>query len=73
MTKQNWIKALWSNIQAPTTRFALIALVLTQVPIAIKNAAEIACIGQTSNKIWKTEKNHFEANLLAVQRCNGGK
>ena len=46
-------------------------LALTQVPVGIKNAAEVACIGQTSNKIWKSEKNHAEANMLAVQRCNG--
>ena len=46
-------------------------LALTQVPVGIKNAAEIVCIGQTSNKIWKVEKNHAEANMLAVQRCNG--
>ena len=46
-------------------------LALTQVPVGIKNAAEVACIGQTSNKIWKSEKNHSEANMIAVQRCNG--
>ena len=39
--------------------------------VGIKNAAEVACIGQTSNKIWKSEKNHADANMLAVQRCNG--
>jgi len=46
-------------------------LALTQVPVGIKNAAEVVCIGQTSNKIWKSEKNHADANMLAVQRCNG--
>ena len=46
-------------------------LALTQVPIGIKNAAEIACIGQISNKIWKLEKNHTETNMITVQRCKG--
>ena len=55
----------------PGTGFALMILALTQVPVGIKNAAEVVCIGQTSNKIWKTEKNHADANMLAVQRCNG--
>jgi len=50
---------------------ALFFIALTQVPVAIKNAAEVICIGQTSNKIWRIEKNHAEANMLAVQRCNG--
>ena len=59
------------NIHAPGTGLALMILALTQIPVGIKNAAEIACIGQTSNKIWKSEKNHADANMLAVQRCNG--
>ena len=46
-------------------------LALTQVPVGIKNAAEIACIGQISNKIWKLEKNHTETNMITVQRCKG--
>ncbi len=71
MSKKNWLKNLRLNIHAPGTKFALIILALTQVPVAIKNAAEVICIGQTSNKIWKFEKNHTEANMLAVQRCNG--
>ena len=48
-------------------------LALTQVPVGIKNAAEVACIGQTSNEVWKLEKNHSHANMIAVQRCNGRK
>ncbi len=73
MPKKNWFKNLRLNFNATETGFALMILALTQVPIAIKNAAEIVCIGQTSNKVWKLEKNHAEANMLAVQRCNGGK
>ena len=46
-------------------------LALTQIPVGIKNAAEIACIGQTSNKISKLEGHHEEATMLSVQRCNG--
>ena len=55
----------------PGTGFALMILALTLVPVGIKNAAEVVCIGQTSYKIWKSEKNHADANMLAVQRCNG--
>ena len=71
MPKKNWLKTFWLNIHAPGTGFALMFLALTQVPVSIKNAAEVVCIGQTSNKIWKSEKNHADANMLAVQRCNG--
>tara|TARA_B100000579_G_scaffold359702_1_gene316575 strand:- start:217 stop:438 length:222 start_codon:yes stop_codon:yes gene_type:complete len=71
MPKKNWLKTFRLNIHAPGTGFALIILALTQVPVGIKNAAEVVCIGQTSNKIWKSEKNHTNANMLAVQRCNG--
>ena len=71
MPKKNWLKSFRLNIHAPGTGFALMILALTQVPVGIKNAAEVACIGQTSNKIWKSEKNHAAANMLAVQRCNG--
>ena len=72
MSKRNWLKGLRLSIHAPGTGFALILLALTQVPVAIKNAAEVACIGKTSNKIWQKENNHSEANMLAVQKCNGG-
>ena len=71
MPKKNWLKSFRLNMRAPGTGFALIILALTQVPVGIKNAAEVVCIGQTSNMIWKIEKNHAEANMLAVQRCNG--
>jgi hypothetical protein len=71
MTKKNWLKSFRLNIHDPGTGFALMLLAITQVPVGIKNAAEIVCIGQTSNKIWRLEKNHSDANMLAVQRCNG--
>ena len=71
MRKNNWLKGLRLNIHAPGTGFALMILALTQVPVGIKNAAEVFCIGQTSNKIWKLENNHSDANMIAVQRCNG--
>ena len=70
MPKKNWLKSFRLNIHAPGTGFALIILALTQVPVGIKNAAEVVCIGQTSNMIWKSEKNHPDANMHAVQRCN---
>ena len=71
MPRINLPKSFRLNIHAPGTGTALIILALTQVPVGIKNAAEVVCIGQTSNKIWKIEKNHAEANMIAVQRCNG--
>ena len=71
MTRKNWLKSFQLNFHFTGTSLALILLALTQVPVGIKNAAEVVCIGQTSNKIWKLEKNHAEANMLAVQRCNG--
>ena len=51
-------------------RLCLDVFSFNKVPVALKNAAEVFCIGQTSNKIWKSEKNHADANMLAVQRCN---
>ncbi len=71
MPKKNWFKNFRLKIPAPDTGLALMILALTQVPVGIKNAAEVVCIGQTSNKIWKLEKNHADSNMLAVQRCNG--
>ena len=71
MLKKNWLNNFRLNIHSNGTGFALTILALTQVPVGIKNAAEVVCIGQTSNKIWKIENNHAEANMLAVQRCNG--
>ncbi len=71
MIKKNWLKGFRLNIHAPGTGFALMILALTQVPVGIKNAAEVFCIGQTSNNVWQLEKNHAEANMIAVQRCNG--
>ncbi len=73
MPKRNWLKGLRLSIHAPGKGFALMVLALTQLPVAIKNAAEVICIAQASNNIWLKENNHSEANMLAVQRCNGGK
>ena len=70
MSMKNWLKSIRLNVHAPGTGCALMVLALTQVPVGIKNAAEVFCIGQTSNKILKVEKNHSEANMLAVQRGN---
>ena len=59
------------NIHSQGTVIALMVLAVTQIPVGIKNAAEAFCIGQTSNKIWKEEINHNQANMLSVQSCNG--
>lgn len=72
MSSENfWRKAYMLNKHGALTATALFLLCLTQIPEAIKNSAEIFCIGQTSNQVWKIEKNHKEANMIAVQRCNG--
>ncbi len=73
MEKKSWTKYLRSNIHAPGTGLALIVLALTQIPIAIKSAAEVACIGEVSHQRWKASNSHKGANVLAVSKCNGGK
>ncbi len=70
-TKKIWKKIYKSNKHGAITGAALIAIAIIQLPGGMKKAAEVICIGQTSNKIWRTENNHSEANMLAVQRCNG--
>tara|TARA_B100001250_G_C19713304_1_gene750189 strand:+ start:90 stop:281 length:192 start_codon:yes stop_codon:yes gene_type:complete len=35
------------NIHSPETDLAIIVLALTQIPVALINAAEVFCIGQT--------------------------
>tara|TARA_B100000700_G_C14507579_1_gene607062 strand:- start:2 stop:229 length:228 start_codon:yes stop_codon:yes gene_type:complete len=58
--KNNCLKSLRLNVHAPCTGCTLIIIALTQIPVGIKNFAELACIGQTSNKIWALEKNLSE-------------
>ena len=60
------------NLQAASIRISLMLLALTQVPIAIKTSAELACIGEASNEIWKQSKSHKRVNMKAIQFCNGG-
>ncbi len=59
------------NKNGALTALALIAITITQIPGAIKSTAQVACIAQMSNKVWRIENNHSEANMVAVQRCNG--
>ena len=61
------------NFHTPGEGFALMVLTLTQIPVAVKNAAEVQSIEQTSNRIWKLKKNQPEVNLLAFQKCYGRK
>ena len=49
MRKKNWLKSFRLNIHAPGTGIALTVLALTQIPVAIKTTAELACIGEVSN------------------------
>ena len=73
MLKQNLLKILKSNIHAPGTGTALIILAFTQIPIAIKTSAELACIGEVSNNLWKETHSHRNVNVIGVHVCNGGK
>ena len=59
------------NKNGVLTAAALIFIAITQVPGAIINTAQVVCIGQMSNKVWRMENNHLEANMIAIQRCNG--
>ncbi len=71
MSKNFWLKSLKLNIHAPGTGTALMILALTQVPVAIKTAAEVACIGEVSHQRWKATNTHKGANVIAVSQCNG--
>ena len=71
MSKTFWPKELKLNIHVPGTGASLIILALTQVPMAIKTAAEVACIGEVSHQIWRKSKSHKGVNVIAVRQCNG--
>ncbi len=71
ISRKLWRKIYKSNKNGAITGAALIVIALTQIPGAINNAAQVFCIGQASNQIWKKESNHSEANMRAVSRCNG--
>ncbi|MDP6834285.1 MAG: hypothetical protein QGG94_03910 [Prochlorococcaceae cyanobacterium ETNP1_MAG_9] len=71
MSKNFWSKGLKLNIHAPGTGVALMILALTQLPVAVKTAAEVACIGEISHKQWKQTKSHKGVNIFAVRQCNG--
>ena len=47
MPKKSWLENFRLNIHAPGTSYTLIIIALTQIPVGIKNAAEVFCIGQT--------------------------
>ncbi len=71
MAKNFWLNRVKLNIQSPNAGTALILLALTQIPMAIKTAAEIACIGEVSHQAWKATKSHKGVNIIAIQTCNG--
>ena len=71
MPKKNWLKSFRLNIHAPGTGVALTVLALTQIPVAIKTTAELACIGEVSNQVWREKQTHKGVNVIAIQRCNG--
>ena len=43
MSKKN---RFWLNLPIPNTEVALFVIAVTQIPVAIKNAAEVACMVQ---------------------------
>ena len=71
MTKRFWTNGLRLNLHSPETGLVLIFLTLTQIPIAIKTAAEIACISEVSHQTWKATNSHKGVNVIAIQKCNG--
>ena len=71
MSENFFTKGLRSNIHAPGTGLALMVIALTQIPVAIKTAAEVACIGEISHQKWLETRSHKGVNVLAVQQCNG--
>ncbi len=70
MAKHSLHKKLQLKVHAPSTGTALIILALTQVPMTIKTAAEVACIGEVSHQRWKQTKSHKGVNIFAVRQCN---
>ena len=71
MTRRFWASGLKLNIHTPGTGLALMTLALTQIPVAIKTAAEVACISEVSHQTWKATKSHKGVNVIAIQKCNG--
>ncbi len=72
MKNPSRLKGLRLKVCNPGLGAALILLTLTQIPIAVKTLAELACIGEVSNQIWKQSNSHRGVNVIAVQKCNGG-
>ena len=72
MTSLKWFKGLLLTIHSPGIGAAFIILAITQMPLAIKAVAELACIGESSNLIWKHSNSHKGVNMMAVNHCNGG-
>ena len=70
LTKINFIENMKLNIYNPS--FSLMVLALTQVPVGIIKMAELACIGELSNQIWRETGSHKAVNINAVNKCNGG-
>ncbi len=63
MQNSNWLKNLNLNVHAPGTRFALIILALTQIPVALKTSAEIYCMEKAGSKAGSF--------VAGVKECNG--
>ena len=57
------MRVLKLNFHAPGTGFVLMLLALTQVPVAIKNTAEIYCMEKLGQK--------YNSAVVAIIQCNG--
>ncbi len=72
MSYLKWLKGAWFRMNSPSIGIGIVVLALTQVPLAIKAVAELACIGEASNLMWKQTNSHKRVNIFAVNQCNGG-
>ena len=70
MKSKDFTRKLLSDLKSTST-IALVILALTQVPVALKTIAELACIGEVSNKRWREDNSHSGVNVYAVSKCNG--
>ena len=71
ITKKIWKKIYKSNKHGAITGAALIAIAIIQIPGSLKKAAEVICIGQTSNKIYSEVK--FSSIFFSLSLCTKGK
>ncbi len=72
MSRKNSSKASRDNKNYSIATASLVLLTITQIPIALNSAAQLACIGEVSNQLWKKTNSHQGVNIAAVRSCYGG-